>query len=162
MSLESFNRKMDAMTKDLGTLPRRLANEAVNFSKERFRENNWVDNTTQPWKQRKPIRGESTRRRSRNILISSGRLRRSIRVVSVSRDRAVIGTDVPYATAHNYGYRGRVTQRVRSHERKGRPVRAHNRTIKQNIPQRQFIGESAALNRRLVRMIQADIIRIIR
>ena len=91
--------------------------------------------------------------------MDSGRLRRSIRTTHVDRDSAAIGTDVEYAQAHNDGFRGRVNQRVRSHYRKGRKVKSFKRTINQNIPQRQFIGNSAVLDRRIHRMMTVEIIR---
>jgi phage gpG-like protein len=156
---------------------------AVNFSKERFRAQNWVDNLTEPWKPRgKNSWRKKAERPGRAILVKSGRLRRSIRVISITADRIVIGTDVPYAQAHNYGFRGEVKQTVKKHTRRryGRvsstniasrktttrrgmigesEVKEHQRTINQNIPRRRFIGSSAVLNRQLERMITVEIIR---
>lgn len=69
---------------------------------------------------------------SRSLLVQSGRLRRSIRLTRVTSNGFRIGSAVPYAKYHNDG--------------SGR------------IPQRQFLGKSALLMRRLERMIKAKIL----
>jgi phage gpG-like protein len=155
---------LDRVAAAANKLPRRAATEAVNFSKERFRKQNWVDYTTQPWKPRKPAwQKQSKRRGQRAILIDTGRLRRSIRVVHVDSHRAVIGTDVPWARVHNEGFRGQVKQNIAAHTRSGgvtrksHRVKSHTRTINQHIPQRQFIGASAVLQARLVRLGVSEI-----
>lgn len=161
-TLEYF-RLLDRVANTVQQLPRRAAVLAVQFSKERFVSQNWVDTSTEPWKKRKP--GWSKKNdKGRAILVQSGRLKRSIRTVRVTPDEAVIGTDRPGAAAHNFGFRGRVNQKVSKHTRRTRSgrtatVKAHDRTIHQNIPQRQFIGASAVLDRQLTRMMTAEIIK---
>lgn len=156
---------LDRVSKAVDKLPARAATEAVNFSKERFRAQNWVDNTTQPWRKRKVIKGESNRRAGRAVLTDTGRLKRSIRKVRVTKTSATIGTDVPYAQAHNDGYRGRVTQRVGAHTRSTRKgtinVKAHTRIKNINLPRRRFIGVSAQLDKQLQRMMTLEIRRAI-
>ncbi len=156
---------LDRVSKVVDKLPARAATEAVNFSKERFRAQNWVDNTTEPWKKRKPVKGESNRRTGRAVLTDTGRLKRSIRKVRVTKTSAVIGTDVPYAKANNDGYRGRVNQRVRAHTRRTQRgnvnVTAHTRTKNMNLPRRRFIGVSAQLDKQIKRMMLAEISRAI-
>lgn len=152
----------DRVTKAIDKLPARIATEAVNFSKDRFREQNWTDHHTQPWKRRKSVKNETNRRAGRAILIDTGRLRRSIRKVEANNRRIIIGTDVPYAQAHNDGFRGRISQRVRAHTRKTRKgstanVKAHSRILNLNIPRRRFIGQSALLDKKLVRLIVLEI-----
>lgn len=158
---EYFN-LLDRVDRAIDTIPRRAATVAVNFSKERFKQQNWVDTTTKPWKKRKPVRGESKRSSQRAILVRSGRLRRSIRTIHADRESASIGTDVEYAQVHNEGFRGRVSQRVRAHSRNGKDVKAHSRTLNQNIPQRRFIGNSAVQDARIQRMMTVEIIRAIK
>jgi len=150
---------LDRVAKTIDLLPRIAATEAVNFSNERFKAQNWVDNSTQPWPKRKPTRGESRSRSNRAILVDTARLKRSIRVVEIRKDSATIGTDVPYALAHNDGFRGTVTQKVRSHTRRGRTVKAHSRTMQMNLPRRRFIGVSSVLEKRLERVITARLIK---
>ena len=158
---------LDRVSKAIAALPRRAATLAVNFSKQRFRDQNWVDNTTQPWAKRKQgwVK-ESRKRQGRAVLVDTGRLRRSIRTVHVDNDSATIGTDVPYARVHNDGFRGRITQNVRTHTRTVRKkavrVKAHERTRRVNIPRRRFIGASPILERQINRMMTVEIIKAIK
>jgi phage gpG-like protein len=153
---------LDRVAKATNELPRIIATEAVNFSKERFRAQNWVDFATEPWRPRKTVKGVSRRRSRRAILVDTGRLRRSIRVVSVSSEAVVIGTDVPYAQAHNDGFSGTVKQNVKAHQRRGRPVRAHTRNANIRIPRRRFLGQSMVLEAKLNRVANARLIRAIK
>ena len=91
----------------------RAAIVAVNFSKERFVKKDWVNETSQKWKDRKkPDKG--------SLLLKSGRLKRSIRKISQVGSLVEIGTDVPYAKIHNEGGTISKTVRVRSHTRNRR------------------------------------------
>jgi len=182
-----FDAMVNRVGKAINSIPHRAGALAVNFSKDRFRAGNWVNTTREPWAKRKEGSSWSKRkeRPGRAILVDRGRLRRSIRVVSVSAERVVIGTDVPYARAHNEGFEGKITQQVRAHTRnkKGRvdvynvdtrkrssrttsvgsiAVKAHSRTINQKLPQRRFIGNSVILERQLNRMITIEIQRAIK
>lgn len=155
---------LDRVAKVADSLPRRAAREAVNFSNERFRAQNWVDTSTQPWKKRKPARGESRKRAGRAILVNTARLKRSTRVVYYDKTQAKVANDVEYAAAHNEGFNGNVNQNVRKHQRtsrKGRShtVKAHSRTIRQRIPQRRFLGASAVLDARIQRMMIAELVK---
>lgn len=167
-------------------LPNLVAATAVNFVKERFRAQNWVDSTTKPWPRRKSKTwGRKTpRNKGRAVLVDTGRLRRSIRKIKADAESVIIGTDVEYAQVHNEGFRGKITQTVNQHtrnrygrEKRGRGVYSvktkkeltksvtvvkgvskvgtYTRTIRQNIPKRQFIGQSAVLNRQIERVVQA-------
>lgn len=163
------------------TLPVKAGAVMVSFSKQRFREQAWADNATEPWKRR---RSTGKRDAGRALLIKTGRLRRSIRVVRYGNHSVTIGSDVPYAAAHNNGFRGVLS--IAAHKRKrfgkekidtgkltkkGRPkkktvikvigeidVKAHERHV--NIPRRRFMGSSQYLNRQLGRLIGAEVNRI--
>jgi phage gpG-like protein len=153
---------LDAINSAIVALPNKIATEAVNFSKERFVQQNWVDSTTQSWAKRKNSRG-SARRNKGAVLVDSGRLKRSIRKIEVSPTLVVIGTDVSYAKAHNNGFRGRKqvkTYNKRSSKGNVYKVRAH--TVNVNLPRRRFLGESAVLNQRIERMATAEITRAIK
>jgi phage gpG-like protein len=171
-------------------MPSIIATEAVNFSKERFVAGNWIDNTTEPWKRRKTKSkwGKKAENTGRAILVKTGKLKRSIRKIMVSDSTIIIGTDDPKARAHNDGFRGEVKQHVKSYSRAktkrgitkrkelkrstkiewGRvktgetTVEAFDRTIRQNIPRRRFIGKSAALIQRLERVGTAELNRCIK
>lgn len=180
-----FDQMVNRVAGALRAIPRRAGVLAVNFSKDRFRSQSWVDNIREPWKKRKAESWGRKPRKGRAILVDSGRLRRSIRVISTSPDRVVIGTDVPYAEAHNEGFTGKITQKVKAHTRRkfgriqstnietrkrssrrgqvgGGQVKAHTRIIDQKIPRRRFIGSSALLNRQLERMITVEIVRAVK
>jgi len=166
----AFTRKLDKLTKLYPRLPKIAGVVAVNFSKERFRSQNWLDNTTKPWKSRK------RNTKGRGTLIKSGRLKRSIRLVRTTPNSATIGTDVPYAQIHNEGGRINVTQSVSAHSRKahsrrrkGRKetvkehtVKAHSRKINFIMPRRQFMGTSAVLDKKIERTLTAEIMRALK
>ena len=155
-----FAKMLDRVSRTIKTLPQRAATDAVNFSKQRFRDQNWLDNTTENWPRRKGRK----KRPGRNILTDTARLRRSIRKVVVTSSYAIIGTDVPYARAHNEGFRGNVA--IKAHQRTrptrgGRAqVKAHVRKV--NLPRRRFIGASAVLDAKIARTMTAEISKAIK
>lgn len=166
----NFDQIVARLTRTISNLPTMMGTMAVNFSKERFRQQNWLDNTPEPWERRK---GEQTgsRRGQRAVLVKSGRLLRSLRKISVSRNRVIVGTDVPYAQAHNDGatinkvanvrtYTKRQYTRTRNGNREtvsSHTVQAHRRNMNLTLPQRRFMGESATLNRKLDELINREI-----
>jgi len=103
----------------LRTLPPKVGQEVVNFALDNFRQQAFTGDTIERWRPRKKTTrwGQKVKRPGRSLLVLSGRLRRSIRVTSASWDRVTIGTDVPYAKAHNDGFKGKVVQRVSSYSR---------------------------------------------
>lgn len=156
--------------------PGMLGNEAVNFFTDSFRSQGWLGNRFEPWKRRRT----DGKRKGRSILVDTGRLRRSIRITSNSSGIVKIGTDVPYAKAHNEGFRGQVT--VKAHQRnkykknrvgsgkftkKGKErmktvstisgnyeVQSYTRRV--NLPERRFMGENPYLTQKLKRILQAE------
>ncbi len=160
---DNFIRTLDKLASVTARLPARAGTVAVNFSKERFVQKNWVDHTRQPWKKRKREGRGST-------LVQSGRLKRSIRKITATRNWILIGTDVPYARIHNEGGVIKKTVQIKAHTRRrtGRKsksnspktaiqVKAHTRRMQFEIQQRQFLGDSAVLGRRIERLIEEDI-----
>jgi phage gpG-like protein len=154
-------------------LPNLVAREAVNFAKDRFRFGGWVDTNFKKWKPRSYYKG-----RQRALLIKSGRLRNSVHASSISNSGVTITANMPYAQAHNEGFKGTVTQKVKAHRRKmphrntykavkGKEykrstrlvfekqssgvafVKAFTRVVNMNIPQRQFMGDSVFFMKRL-------------
>lgn len=162
---EIYNR----IDKAVRQLPARLAVVAVNFSKERFVQKNWIDRSTTPWKK--------TKKRKGSTLVASGRLKRSIRRLRISPSQIVIGTDTPYARAHNDGLEIKGTEMVRSHRRKphkrrthvrkgkyikeqqvkGYTVKKHSRKYRRKFEKRQFIGKSRELQNRLQCTIEREL-----
>lgn len=156
-------------------LTRKAGAMIVDFFKESFRRQGWWDRNKEKWAERKDRKRKG---KGRAILVRSGRLRRSIRVIHSTAGKVIVGTDVPYARIHNEGGEFMVTQNVSSHTRKahgrkgyttasGRKVRrgtvrehtvkAHGRTRKVGMPRRQFMGSSAALERRLYGLVSREV-----
>lgn len=166
------------LEKAVSELPTILANEAVNFTKDRFTKQGWQEETLQPWQKRK---SNAPRNKGRAILIDTGRLKRSIRIISTSALRAEFGSvGVPYAAAHNYGFHGTVTVKAHNRKRIGNikvssgktgktdtkkgvtgtsQVRSFQRRM--NLPQRKFLGNSIFLHRQLQRIAALHIARTI-
>lgn len=147
-------------------LPRVFGTVAVNFFKDSFRRQGWSDKRLVKWTAlKKPSKG-------RAILIRRGHLRNSIHVNTANFNRIEIGSNLPYAAAHNNGVESE-TVSVRAHTRRqyaneqtkyttksGKErsrtdkvetsrttVRSHTREM--NLPQRQFMGDSEMMNRKL-------------
>ena len=164
----------DNINRTITRIPYKAAVLAVNFSKERFIKKNWLDGREYPW--------PKTKKRKGSTLIKSGRLKRSIRQVHIGADYVIIGTDVPYARAHNDGLTSEGTEQVRSHNRhshkrkaytrsgkrikagtvRAHSVKSHTRKIKRSFVQRQFIGQSQHLNNQITEMIQTELDRAIK
>lgn len=80
-------------------LPRIIGNIAVNFFKENFRKGGFVDRSLKRWEKR-VIKA----RTNRGILVQSGALKRSIKIIRATFRRIVVGSEgVPYASTHNFG-----------------------------------------------------------
>ena len=163
INISEFTRRIDRLNTFYRRAPGRAATIAVNFSKQRFSAQNWIDVRTENWKKRQYNPRASRRMNSRATLVRSGRLKRSIRKIREGSDFAIVGTDVPYAAAHNYGVRGRVD--VKSHSRTSTTgnvstVKSFRRTM--TLPRRQFMGESHAMARLIERDQVAELMRIIR
>ena len=161
------------MNSILAKLPTVVGNEALKFTQERFIQQDWLDNGSQPWQERS---AKNKKNQGRKILVKTGRLFRSPRIIETGTNRVVIGvTDVPYAAIHNYG--GEIHQAARSETfARDRITRGKNkgkfkkmkvsafragsskgfsfkeRTIR--MPKRQFIGNSPELRSRLVEKAQ--------
>lgn len=150
----------DHFAKVLRTAPRLLGNDALNFFLDSFKRQGWQGATFQPWAARK----NKTNNKGRAILVQSGRLRRSPRIISTTAETATIGTDVPYAQAHNEGFNGSVKQNVKAFDRKSAigkivAVRAHARTIQMSLPKRQFMGDSPVLTKQLINRLTNELMK---
>lgn len=153
-----LNRIERPLAETLRNLPPILGEEVVNFAHDNFDRQSFNGVS---WEKRKnPTKWGKVDDEGRSLLIKTGKLRRSIRVSQILQDRVRItagGADVPYAKAHNEGFSGNVTQNVNPFIRRGKKgenigVSGFTRTIKQNIPKRQFISsdkEAPELGRRL-------------
>jgi phage gpG-like protein len=159
-----------ALAKVLPTLPHKMGVEVVAFSMERWRQQNWIGNSIEPWK---PRNKTSPKNKGKAILVQGGDLRRSIRITSESREGVTVGSNIIYAKVHNEG--STETVQISAHKRAigtidiselnkaGKPkkkaittdVKAHSR--KQNITKRQFLGDSPAQTKLISGMITKTI-----
>jgi phage gpG-like protein len=150
------------LQKAVNKLPTILVNEAVNWTKENFSRQGFPGQSFNSWP---PRASNAIRNKGRALLVNTGRLKRSIRIISTGPLQAKFGTDVPYAAAHNNGFKGTVN--VKAHQRNkignirvstgktGQPfknkktitgvsnIKAHQRHM--NLPRRRFIGYSPVL-----------------
>jgi len=168
-------------------LPIMAGNEALNFFLDNFKRQGFLGSSLQPWPKRKnPTKwGMTPKRNGRALLVDTGMLRRSIRIVSITNTTVIIGTDVPYARVHNEGLRLGEIQSVKAYTRKvnyrdetSAPgarklkftkvqvgsvnVKAHKRKINQKIPARRFMGNSPYLEAKIKRVITAEIMKALR
>ena len=146
-----------------GRMPGIVGVEAVNHFKATFRDGGFTDTGFVKWPDRKAGKDNE----GRAILVKTGRLRRAIRILYQSNNRVMVGVspdEVPYAAAHNNGFKGTVN--VKAYMRRNRRgdtrgskgvagVRAH--TMRMNLPQRQFIGESKVLNAKIESKINREL-----
>ncbi len=165
----AFQKKVEqALTK----LPVLAANEARNFFLDSWKRKAWRDTTTEPWK---PRAKETRKSKGKGILIGTGRLRSSIRVVRADWNSIVVGTDVPYASVHNDGFNGTYTRTASRHAKiKGSYKRLGDEKSKsrkmsirgvthqehQNIPRRRFMGDSAYLNKKIDKLFLDELTKI--
>lgn len=167
-----FARQLMAFKAYKERYPRIVGNMAVNFFKDSFRRQGFIKDTSlERWDPRKvnPKKGGK-----RNILVKSGALRRSVRIIRSGPGYVVVGSDLPYAKIHNEGGTIRGTFRVRQYNRKSftrtwkgkrQKVKAstvsnHTRKVNTEIPQRQFIGLSPFLIRRIGMNTEYDLRKI--
>jgi phage gpG-like protein len=94
----------------LDKAPAALGIDAVNFFVGSFKKQGWQGAGFQPWAKRSNSSWNKKNNAGRSVLIQSGRLRRSIRVTAATTRTVTIGSDVPYARAHNEGFKGMVKQ----------------------------------------------------
>lgn len=152
------------LKQELNKLPRIAKDLGVSFFKSRFRAQGWLDTTFQPWAKRKKT---DKRRPGRAILMDRGKLRNSIRGEVRGTD-IVFGSDVPYAKIHNeggtIGKHARSETFVRNRTKKGKFKRGTTagrgfsfKASSHTMPQRQFMGNSAHLNKLIIRKIETTV-----
>lgn len=170
--------KLRRLSKELkqleNNLPRKLGNIAVNFYKDSFRRQGFIENTSvEKWKprQQRAVKGRRVFRPGAT-LVKSGRLRRSIKVTRLGPGFAEIGTDVPYARAHNEGETINqsitITPKMRkffwamyfsTKDTKYKMMALKrgkiHRTVK--MPKRQFMGLSNFLEKRFEKNLEFEI-----
>jgi len=174
----------DNLIKDLKALKLRIiqqcAVQALAFFKQSFINQGFTDNALVKWKGREG----GPKNTGRAVLVNRGVLKRGLRIKKTSIDGAVVGMDdaIPYADIHNYGGEIPITAQMRRFfwamyykygggQEKGHSQRAQavndlanfyrNLAITKDqvikIPKRQFIGDSATLERQLKTYITGEL-----
>lgn len=156
-----FDKQLAAFRTFKKNYPRVVGNMAVNFFKDSFRRQGFIEDTAlDRWQPRK---NQQKKGAKRNILVKTGALRRSIRIIRSGMGYVVVGTDLPYAKIHNEGGTIKGKFHIRQHNRraftrtwkgkrqkvKASTVTNHTRKVNTRIPQRKFIGLSPFLIRRI-------------
>jgi len=153
--------------------PRIIAKEGRDHFRESFQDEGFTDATIEPWAEvkrrqedrlRRNKNGTISKRQGRNqkrkILTDTGDLRKSI-TTDIRGMTVEVGTDLDYAEPHNEGFKGTVT--IRAHERtrngNSHSVQSYSRDV--DLKQRQFIGESRALDEKIERQFEQDITKIL-
>lgn len=169
--------KVDRLKKALqSTVPKRLGNDARRFYLESFRRQGWLDTSLTPWPAtKKPRTNSKGKALQGRILKGRGLLMNSIRVLRADWSGIQVvagGPHVPYAKIHNEGGTISTTASVRAYDRRehmantrgGRRMRkaakvsAHTRRMNTTIPQRRFMGQSAALEKVMRGTIERTIV----
>lgn len=131
--------------------------EARNHFVKSFKDQGFTDTSLEPWEARKDeeaFTGSLDFRKSRSgflnteegnraILVKSGDLKRSIKVLSKTQDSVTLGSDLPYAQIHNEGGNGLAFGK--------HPFK---------MPKREFMGDSAMLITKLKKMLQNRLAKI--
>jgi phage gpG-like protein len=146
-------------------IPEKVKQIGLKHFDDSFKSQGWEGTA---WAKRKR---ETRRTRGKALLISSGRLRRSIRGVS-SPNKVVFSTDVPYAQIHNEGgtiqrsamsrlylqnraTKGKNKGRYSYGTKRGRGLTIGAYSVK--MPKRQFVGISTKLNNDIITMIEKEL-----
>lgn len=139
--------------------PRAVGSMAVRKFKQNFQKQGWTpDNVTMPWKNRA---AKDRKKARRALLIKTGALRRSVRIITMGNGWVKVGSNLEYAKIHNEGGTINATQSVGSYKRKAHTrkvdgkrqrvkeaeVKAHTRKVNTKIPKRKFIGPSSGVMR---------------
>jgi phage gpG-like protein len=109
-----------------------IANDAKNHYVKSFKDGGFTDDTFKAWQPRKSKKDNA----GRAILVKKGDLRRSVnRTINLSQLRVIFKSDLPYSAIHNYGLQGRNFK----------------------MPQRQFIGKSAKVDKMAINILEKKI-----
>ncbi|MDW7643443.1 MAG: phage virion morphogenesis protein [Desulfuromonadales bacterium] len=142
--LREMLRRLARAARDMSPAMKNIGEHLVQATEERFRTETGPDG--QKWADVSEKR--KARKKHPKILTESLRLRQSIHP-EASKDKVVVGTDVPYAAAHQFGFSGQV--QVPQHNRRitkvfGKKLKfpvwgtVNPFSFQQEIPARPFLG----------------------
>jgi phage gpG-like protein len=136
----TFKAEAGELTRLMRSLPRIIGVAARNFYMDSFRRQGYIDNSYSRWQPRKAVgKKRSSRSDGRALLVNSGALRRSLRIVT-NPSSVIIESNLPYAEVHNEGGTISGNVGVKAHARstkKGQTtVKAHSRNVNFKMPKR--------------------------
>ena len=153
--------------KTIQTLPTEVGEVAVNHALEAFK-NEGLEGEPK-WPARKDGTSSGSRTSRRNLLVKSGRLRGSIRILRKTTTSVTIGTKVKYAAIQNFGgtTHPQITAKMRrfawsQYHKTGDIFWRNLATTKQSkltvkIPARPFIKVTPALKREIREFVRSKI-----
>jgi phage gpG-like protein len=97
----TFEQIAQKLKQQLAKLPQEVGNIAVNYFLESFQKEGLEGEPA--WTPRKDGTSTGDRTTRRNLLVKTGKLRRSIRIVRLTANSVTIGSDMPYAKIQNEG-----------------------------------------------------------
>jgi len=136
-----MRQKMAMVQSQINGLTKKLGDATIKHVHANFRAQGFIDDSVRSWPQRK---GESNKKAGlvlggKPMLVKSGKLLSSIRILSLSPNRVAIGSMVPYSGVHN-----RTVGEMKSY---------HGA----NYPGRKFLGHSKALRDLHIAIIVTDV-----
>lgn len=157
---QAFQRRIEAVNQKL---PGIIGTEVINSATDNFRSESYFG---KKWPKRKD------KKNTRKLLVKTGTLQRSPRIIRSQPGLIAVGSDVPYAPIHNNG--GNINRAARSEtfvrhryksgKRKGLFKRGTTTgqgfTFKNysiNMPRRQFLGAHPKLKSSLQNIIKEEI-----
>jgi phage gpG-like protein len=143
-----FEDHLKAIEAEIPKLVRELTVEARLFFDQSWDNKDFTDAALVAWD---PVLNRDGTTKDRP-LVQSGALRRSLRT-EVNNNVGVVYTEILYAQIHNEGGPVKYTANVRAHTRKGKPVKAHTRTVDYTMPKRQYMGSSQVLEDKMTEII---------
>ena len=134
----NFKQKIKEVKRVQRNIPIKIGNIAKNHFLDSFKKEGFVDKTLDKWEKRKfKNRSDKNNRGRRALLVDKGHLRRSLKVGRAAFSRIEVGSyGIRYAVFHNKGTN--------------------------NIPKRQFIGNSRVMNQKIRDKIKSEIKKTLR
>jgi phage gpG-like protein len=117
--------------KEMSRVLAQLGDEALKFFKASFEKQGFTDKNFEAWEKDEDSKGGQ-------ILVKTGALRDSLKVVKIDNDTVSIQSDLPYAQVQNEG---------------GNTGRSNNT----RIPARKFLGDSNELTEALAKVIDSKV-----
>ncbi len=175
LSIGKSAEKWERLKRDL---PKKVAARCVSFFLDSFRKEGWTDSAFKSWR---PRIAKKKKNSTKNLLVGKGTLRRMVNASTrmATWDLIKFEVDLPYASIHNEGFNG--NENVKAHKRKQKAkvqvssVRTrHKTTVKATVgetevkafvrhmkmPQRKYMGDSKALRKIIIELIQKEIAKI--